>query len=142
MPKTIEFRPIQPGVLTRLGECAAEVMARPLLEGAEDLPTIADDPMAQSMIFDGELVASGGIADYGDVAYAWAVFAQPMPKQAVLPLIRRLALMLEQSPLKCIEALTPLDMPSSMKLDQMLGFEKVGLFVLNDREFQRFRYRK
>jgi len=139
----IEFVPIRPGDLARLSETAAEVMARRYMSGAETLPTIANDPFARSMLVDGQLVAAGGLADYGNgVGLAWAIMACPMPRRAVLPLIRMLRDGIERAPFHWIEAQTPVDLPTGLKLDRLLGFVPIGSFSTNGREFQRFRYVK
>lgn len=140
------LRPIAPGDLAALAGTAAEVMARPYMAGAETLPSIANDPYARVMELDGVPVAAAGLADCGHgVALAWAVFAQPVPKRAVLPLIRALLDTLLTAPFHWIEAQTPLDLPSGLKLDRMLGFEPVNaqpFIAPNGRAFQRFRFVK
>lgn len=109
---------------------------------AEHLDWIVNDPASRTMTLDDEPIACGGIADQGNgVALAWAVVADLIPRAAVLPLIRTFKAALDSAPFHWIEAQTPVDLPTGLKLDKMLGFEPIGTMTFRERTFQRFRYK-
>ena len=122
----IEIRKLQDGDLEY-------VRANPFEEAVKTYPRIPIAPDSYTCIFDGEIVAVGGIIDYWeDVGEVWLILTKQARKEGIFGLIAFTAIekkmneLITEHKLRRVQAEVRADFPQAIKMIEAFGFEYEG----------------
>ena len=127
-PKKImlETRPIQEGDMDF-------VMANPYQESAKNYPPLATPESTHTYIFDGEIVAVGGIIDYyPGVGEAWLMLTKQSRKHGIFGIVafgaieKHLNKQIADHKIRTCTASARADFPEAITMLEALGFEYEG----------------
>lgn len=122
----LEIRPIQPGDMDF-------VLANPYQESAKNYPSLAAPESTHTYIFDGDIVAVGGIIDYyAGVGEAWLMLTKQCRKKEIFGLVafgiieKHLNKQIADHKIRTCTASARSDFPEAIKMLEALGFKYEG----------------